>query len=100
MIGRPAFGDPWIFEEVRVALTGTEWTGRPNLAERVDTAVHQIELAAADKGEHIACLEARKHFAWYLRGGAHASYYKEKVSMLSTLEEVYAAAKGIKRDLR
>ncbi len=100
MIGRPAFGDPWIFEEVRVALTGTEWTGRPNLAERVDTAVHQIELAAADKGEHIACLEARKHFAWYLRGVAHASYYKEKVSMLSTLEEVYAAAKGIKRDLR
>ena len=62
--------------------------------------MRQIELAVQDKGEHIACLEARKHFAWYLRGVAHAGFYKEKISVLSSMEEVSAGARGIKRDLR
>ena len=73
---------------------------RPPLAARVDTAVRQFELAREDKGEHIACLEARKHFAWYLRGVAYANYYKEKISRIGTMDDVYAIAAGIKRDLR
>ena len=52
------------------------------------------------RGDHIACLEARKHFAWYLRGVAHSSYYKEKISSISTPEDVEAIAKGIRRDLQ
>ncbi len=100
MIGRAAFGDPWVFEQVAAALRQEPVPERPPLAERVDTAVRQIELAVQDKGEHIACLEARKHFAWYLRGVAHAGFYKEKISVLSSMEEVYAVARGIKRDLR
>ena len=66
----------------------------------MDTAVRQFELAREDKGEHIACLEARKHFAWYLRGVAYANYYKEKISRIGTMDDVYAIAAGIKRDLR
>ena len=64
MIGRATLGDPWIFSEVKAAMEGHEYTGRPKLDERVDTAVRQFELAYEDKGEKIACLEARKHFAW------------------------------------
>ena len=74
--------------------------GLPPLARRMDTAMHQFELAREDKGDHIACLEARKHFAWYLRGVAHSSYYKEKISSISTPEDVEAIAKGIRRDLQ
>lgn len=99
MTGRAAFGDPWLFAEIQAALAGKPFPGRPPLRARVDTAVKQIELAAADKGEHIACLEARKHFAWYLRGVCHAGYYKEKISMLSSLDEVHAVARGIQHDL-
>ena len=53
-----------------------------------------------DKGEHIACLEARKHMAWYLRGVPHSNYYKDKISHISVPEEVYALVKAMKRDLR
>ena len=63
MIGRAAFGDPWIFSEVKAALAGQPIPERPPLKERVDIAVRQFELAKEDHGEHIACLEARKHFA-------------------------------------
>lgn len=100
MIGRAAFGDPWIFAQVSAALEGREIPERPPLAQRVDLAVEQFRLAEADKGEHIACLEARKHFAWYLRGVAHSGYYKAKISEISTMDDIAQIAAGIKRDLR
>lgn len=100
MIGRSVFGDPWIFEEVRAALNGDEYPGRPCLADRIAVAVEQFQLSEQDHGEHIACLEARKHFAWYLRGVAHSSYYKNQITSLGTMEDIYRVAKDVVRDLR
>ena len=100
MIGRSVFGDPWIFEEVRAALNGEEYAGRPCLADRIDVAVEQFRLSEQDHGEHIACLEARKHFAWYLRGVPHSSYYKNRITSLNTMEDIYRVAKDVVRDLK
>lgn len=100
MIGRGAFGNPWLFQQCAAALAGTPIPPRPPLAQRCDTAVRQIELAAEHKGEHIACLEARKHYAWYLKGIPYAGYYKEQLCKVETLEQVYRITEGIKRDLR
>ena len=99
MVGRGCFGNPWIFQQAAAALEGREIPPLPPLARRVDTAVLQFERAAAQKGEHIACLEARKQFSWYLKGVPYAGYYKEQISQLSTLEDVYRIAAGIRRDL-
>ena len=100
MIGRGCFGNPWLFQQCRAALAGEPVPPLPPLAERVETALRQFRLAAQDKGEHIACLEARKHFAWYLRGVAHSGYYKEKISSISSMDEIESIARGIQRDLR
>ena len=100
MIGRSAFGNPWVFAQVQAALDWREIPALPPLSERMDTAMRQFELAREDKGEHIACLEARKHLAWYLRGVPYSGYYKEKISSISTVEDVQRLAAGIRRDLR
>ena len=100
MIGRSAFGNPWVFAQVQAALDGREVPALPPLNERMDTAMRQFELAREDKGEHIACLEARKHLAWYLRGVPYSGYYKEKISSISMVEDVQRLAAGIRRDLR
>ena len=100
MIGRATFGNPWVFAEVSAALAGEAIPERPPLAERVDVAVRQFQLANEDKGEHIACLEARKHFAWYLRGVAYANYYKEQISAIKSMDDIYRIADGIRRDLK
>ena len=100
MIGRASFGDPWIFARGNAALAGEEIPPLPPLAERVDTAVRQIELSARLRGERLACLEARRHMAWYLRGVPHAGYYKQEIVKVETLEDVRRVAGGIKRDLR
>lgn len=100
MIGRSAFGNPWVFQQANEALTGQACSELPPLGQRIDVALRQYELAKEDKGEHIACLEARKHLAWYLRGVAYSNYYKEQISAIQTAEDVYKIAAGIKRDLR
>ena len=100
MIGRGCFGNPWIFQRAQAALEGKEIPPLPPLAERCDTAVRQFRLSAGQKGEHIACLEARKHYAWYLKGVPYAGYYKEQISKISTLEDIDRITAGIKRDLR
>ena len=100
MIGRATFGDPWVFAQARAALNGEEPFEKPPLADRVAVALQQFELAFEDKGEHIACLEARKHFAWYLRGVSHSNYYKEQISGIKTMEDIRKIADGICRDLK
>ena len=100
MIGRSTFGDPWIFAEIKAAMAGEEYPGRPVLADRIAVAVRQFELAEQDHGEHIACLEARKHFAWYLRGVRNSSFYKKEISSMSKMEDIYRIAREISRDLK
>ena len=99
MIGRGCFGNPWLFQQAQAALEGRPIPPLPPLRERWDTAVRQIQLAVEDKGEHIALLEARKQLCWYLKGVSHANYYKEQIVRLTTLEELYRVAEGVKRDL-
>lgn len=99
MIGRATFGDPWIFQQVSAAMAGREVPERPILKDRIAVALKQFELSEADHGEHIACLEARKHFAWYLRGVRNASYYKKEITSMNKMEDIYRIAKDIVRDL-
>lgn len=100
MVGRATFGDPWLFGQINDALEGKEPRQRPCLAERIEVARRQVLIAQADKGEHIASLEARKHLAWYLRGVAYANYYKEKISQISTVDQAMEIIDGIKKDLK
>ena len=99
MIGRATFGDPWIFQQVSAAMAGKEIPQRPCLKDRIEVAVRQFELSESDHGEKIACLEARKHFAWYLRGVRNASYYKKEITSMNKMEDIYRIAKEISRDL-
>ena len=99
MVGRSVFGDPWIFEEIQYALRGEEYPGRPCLKDRIAVAVRQFELSEQDHGEKIACLEARKHFAWYLKGVRNASYYKKEITSLTSMADIYRVAKDVVRDL-
>ena len=100
MIGRGCFGNPWLFQQCAAALEGEPIPPLPPLSERCDLAVRQIELAKEDKGEHIAILEARRHYAWYLKGVPHANYYKDQIVRMNTMEDVYRVTAGIKRDLK
>ncbi len=99
MIGRGALGDPWIFERANALLETGEIPEKPCFADRIDVAVRQIELAAADKSERVALLEARKHVNWYMKGARGAKPYKARISALTTLEELYALVAEMKETI-
>jgi tRNA-dihydrouridine synthase B len=61
--------------------------------------MRQFEIAAEFKGERAACLEARRHYAWYLRGVPHSGYFKDKISKAATLDDLRKITEGIKREL-
>ncbi len=100
LIGRGAFGNPWIFEQGNAALAGEEIPPLPPLAARIDEALGQFQQAAALKGERIAMLEARKQFCWYLRGVPNAGYYKKEICAMNTWDDCRRVAALIRLNLK
>lgn len=100
MAGRGIFGNPWLFMQANAVLAGEELPALPPLAERMDTALRQIETLAERAGERIACLEARHHMPWYLHGVAHSSIYRQQLVRVEKLEDIRKIVKDIKRDLK
>ncbi|HJA49068.1 MAG TPA: tRNA dihydrouridine synthase DusB [Candidatus Agathobaculum intestinipullorum] len=97
MVGRGALGDPWIFARANALLETGVCPPLPPFTERIDTAVRQIELAAAYKGERVAMLEARRHVNWYLKGQSGLKAFKMRICALERLEELYPLADELKR---
>ena len=100
MIGRGSFGDPWLFRECLAWLEGRELPPRPTVDEKIDMAIRQLESAALDKGEKVACLEARKYFAWYLKGIPYSGFFRDKVSHLESLDQARRLAEQMHRELK
>lgn len=100
MIGRGSFGNPWLFTKANAAINGEPAPEIPPLAERFDIAVGQIVALSSQRGEYAACMEARHQLPWYLHGIAHASYYKQLLVKVESLDDIYKIASGIKRDLK
>lgn len=99
MVGRGCFGDPWIFARANAAIAGEPIPPLPPLSVRIDTAVRQVLLSAEQKGERLACIEARSQLAWYLRGVKNSAYWKQRLVHVVTLDDVRRAGEGIKREL-
>ena len=100
MVARGTFGNPWLCQQAAAALAGKEMPPLPPLRERVQVAVRQFRLAAEQKGERIACLEARRHYAWYLKGVPYSGYFKEQICKIASMEDIDRITKGISRELR
>ena len=96
MIARAALGDPWLFERANALLETGICPALPPFAERIDTAVRQIELAAEQKGEHIAMLEARRHVNCYLKRESGVKTFKNRICALTKLSDLYEIADELK----
>lgn len=68
MVGRGAVGNPFLFRTLVALLSGQPLPPPPTAAEKYAVAKRQLTLAAKEKGESVAVLEARKHLGEYLRG--------------------------------
>lgn len=94
MIGRGAFGNPWIFRDARALLDGRPAGPAPDATERFAVALDHAALALRLQGDvRQTVIEFRKHFGWYSKGLPQASTLREQLYQVETM----AAAEAIFR---
>lgn len=87
MIGRGAMGNPFIFDEIQHYFDKKTYTP-PTIFEKIKVARCQLEYMIEEKGEGVAICEARKHFAWYLKGERGSAAVRDAINHASTLDEL------------
>ena len=97
MIGRGAFGNPWIFEQIIYYLKNGEKLQEPSNEEKLKIIEEHIRLAIEEKGE-IAVKELRKHIAWYTKNLKNSSEFRNSINkienekeLIKKLEEYFAS---------
>jgi len=68
MIGRGAYGRPWLIAQVMAELTGAGRAPDPELDEQLETMLAQYEEMLALYGTHTGVNLARKHIGCYTKG--------------------------------
>ena len=87
MIGRGAFGNPWIFREILHYLKTGEKLPKPTNEEKLEVIKKHVELAVKEKGE-IAVKELRKHIAWYTKNLKNSSEFRNKINTIEQEDEL------------
>ncbi len=88
MVGRAAFGDPWVFRRMRAFWERGERLPLPTAAERLEMGLRHLRMMADEIGAERAAREMRKHAAWYVKGLPHSALVREQVNRTRSLDEM------------
>lgn len=89
MIGRGAFGQPWIFDQTRDLLDGKPMRPDPTVEERFAIALDHAHMANEYEPDRKgAALEFRKHLGWYCKGLPGSAELRKKLHAVTSLDEV------------
>jgi tRNA-dihydrouridine synthase B len=82
MIGRGAYGRPWLLGQAMAELGGGGAKPDPELDEQLATMLEQYEDMLSLYGTHTGVNLARKHFGWYTKGLPGSAEVRNKVNQL------------------
>jgi tRNA-dihydrouridine synthase B len=99
MLGRAAFGDPWVFRRIRALAERGEVLAPPTAQERLEAGVRHLALLVSSAGERVAAREMRKHVAWYIKGLPHSARVREQVNRTRTAAEMVELMNGYLAEL-
>lgn len=86
MIGRGAFGNPWLFARINAYLNTSNMLLPPTINEKAAVMLKHIEKAVKYKGEKIAMKEARRQAAYYTKGIKGGAHYRRLISGVETYD--------------
>ncbi|MBK7783016.1 MAG: tRNA dihydrouridine synthase DusB [Gemmatimonadetes bacterium] len=91
MVGRGAFGNPWLFRDARALLAGRPRPAAPTAAERFQVALAHARLALTLQGDtRKTVIEFRKHFGWYTKGLYGAGDLRGRLYQVESMAEAEA----------
>ncbi|WP_203711755.1 tRNA dihydrouridine synthase DusB [Asanoa siamensis] len=89
VVGRGCLGRPWLFADLEAAFAGRPSRALPTLGEVAGVLRRHAELLKDQFGnERDACVDIRKHVAWYLKGFPVGSELRRALAMVETLTEL------------
>jgi tRNA-dihydrouridine synthase B len=91
MIGRGAFGNPWLFRDGQALLEGRSQPPAPDARERFEVALDHARLALRLQGDtRKTVIEFRKHLGWYTKGLHGASDLRQRLFQIESVAEAEA----------
>ncbi len=91
MIGRGAYGNPWLIGAIEPLLRGGQAPAAPSPSERHRIAGEHLDLYRHIFGERKAALDMRKHLCWYSRGLNNAANFRSQVNRCQSAAELRQA---------
>lgn len=79
MVGRGAYGRPWLLGQVMADLAGGERPD-PSLDEQLAIILEQYDAMQSLYGTHTGVNLARKHIGWYTKGLHGSAEFRQKVN--------------------
>ena len=86
MLARGAYGNPWLFTQLRAALEGKE-IPEVTAEEKLRQIIRHATALVDFKGEKVAIREMRSHASAYIKGLPRASEYRDRFHKLETLQQ-------------
>jgi tRNA-dihydrouridine synthase B len=80
MIGRGAYGKPWLLGQAMAELGGGGGKPDPELDEQLSTMLEQYEDMLSLYGTHTGVNLARKHIGWYTKGLPGSAELRNKIN--------------------
>ncbi|QRN85263.1 tRNA dihydrouridine synthase DusB [Clostridia bacterium] len=87
MIGRGAFGNPWLIRQNLQVLAG-ESPQVVDMQEKISMAKQHLLLVCKFKGERIGVREMRKQLAWYIKNGRGAAHYRDIINQTEKVDDM------------
>ena len=94
MIGRPAQGRPWIFQEIHHYLTTGEHLPAPSLDEVGGIMLGHVQELHRFYGEYLGLRIARKHVSWYLKEHEPAGDFRRTFNAIEDAHQQLDALQG------
>lgn len=88
MIGRAAFGNPWVLKEVVDGLSGKDVENEVTYDEIHKYIQKHFKSLIDLKGEKIAHREMRSHISWYISGLPLNKRIKDIINMMNSSNEM------------
>ena len=90
MIGRGAYGRPWLLGQVMHYLATGERLPDPSIEEQYHLIVEHYQAMLDHYGEMTGVNMARKHIGWYTRGLHGSADFRNKVNFIADPNQVLA----------
>ncbi len=82
MIGRGAYGSPWVFSEIKAGLEGTEYS-EPTNSEKRELLMIQLDSVISEKGLN-GIREFRHHILQYCKGFSGSAKMRRDISLITS----------------